>query len=84
MADYILQVWHALYNRAEKRHLLDPENEDFKDDSQQKRQVCSVLCGFLLPPILRALAVRVCVKHVPVWHCMYVYGCVCIYSVMRE
>jgi|EP01049_Picozoa_sp_SAG25_P008596 hypothetical protein len=29
----------ALYSRAEKRHLQDPENEDFKDDATQKRQV---------------------------------------------
>eukprot|EP01048_Picozoa_sp_COSAG05_P010943 COSAG05_NODE_997_length_6251_cov_6.113622_2_plen_138_part_00 len=33
------EVWHALYSRAEQRHLMDPENPDFKDDDSQQRQV---------------------------------------------
>jgi hypothetical protein len=34
----VLRARTALYSRAEKRHLMDPENEDFNDDEQQKRQ----------------------------------------------
>jgi len=33
------EVWHAVYNRAEKRHMLDPENLDFKDDETKNRQL---------------------------------------------
>lgn len=33
------EVWHALYNRAEMRHLNDPENPDFKDDTSQSKAV---------------------------------------------
>ena len=33
------EVWHTLYNRAEMRHLKDPENTDFVDDEARNRQV---------------------------------------------
>jgi hypothetical protein len=33
------EVWHAVYNRAERRHMLDPENLDFKDDETKNRQL---------------------------------------------
>ena len=28
---HISEVWHALYNRAEERHLRDPENLEVKE-----------------------------------------------------
>lgn len=33
------EVWHAIYNRAERRHLMDPENLDFKDDETKNRRL---------------------------------------------
>lgn len=33
------EVWHALYHRAEMRHLNDPENPCFKDDTSQSKAV---------------------------------------------
>jgi hypothetical protein len=33
------EVWHALYNRAEMRYLNDPENESFRDEEAQKKQI---------------------------------------------
>lgn len=36
---HVDEVWHAIYNRAETRHMLDPENLDFKDDETKKRRL---------------------------------------------
>ena len=33
---HISEVWHALYNRAEERHLRDPENLEVKDEDVKR------------------------------------------------
>lgn len=36
---HVHEVWHALYNRAEERHLRDPENKEVKDEDARRRQL---------------------------------------------
>ena len=36
---HVDEVWHAIYNRAERRHMLDPENLDCKDEESKKRRL---------------------------------------------
>eukprot|EP01049_Picozoa_sp_SAG25_P010200 SAG25_NODE_1090_length_4042_cov_1.648237_5_plen_212_part_00 len=35
----IVQVWHCLYERAEMRHLQDPENVDIRDEGARERRI---------------------------------------------